>query len=372
VSFDNPRALFALVVLIPAAFAAFFHYRKRRAVLGFLSRDAGVNLVSSVRFRHAVSAAAFWLFLGCSIIALAQPRGGVALVSETRRGVDVIFAIDLSRSMEIRDISSGGPSRLDRAATLMTELVGRPWFTDRSLGSDASGVRFGAAGVRFGAAGVRFGAAGVRFGAAIGKGRGVLALPLTEDAEAIGSFLASLSGSAITGRGTNLESLLDAAAGAFQEAFPSRRRIILLSDGEALEGSLNAAADRAAVADIALVAVGLGSGEGGAVPQENDAPAGEDGRPVISSLRIDALKDAAERTGGIYMDGNRGNAAAQLAEHLSSLAYGGVSSGGTLPPAITARGFRREKQPLAHIFIIAALILMGISKIMEKGTLKNG
>jgi Ca-activated chloride channel family protein len=49
-----------------------------------------------------------------------------------------------------------------------------------------------------------------------------------------------------------------------------------------------------------------------------------------------------------------------------------VSSGGTLPPEITVRGFRREKRPLAHIFIIAALILMGISKIMEKGRRKNG
>jgi Ca-activated chloride channel family protein len=350
--------LFALFLLIPAAFVAFFHYHKRRAVLGFLSREAGGSLVSTILLRYVVSAAGFWLFLACIIIALAQPRGGLRLVSETRRGVDVIFAIDLSRSMEVRDISSGGPSRLDRAAALMTELVGHPWFTDRSLGS--------------GAAGVRFGAAGVRFGAAIGKGRGTLALPLTEDTEAIGSFLASLSGSAITGRGTNLESLVDAAAGAFQEAFPSRRRIILLSDGETLEGSLNAAADRAAAADIALVAVGLGSGEGGAVPPENDASAGEEGRPVISSLRIDALKDAAERTGGIYVEGNRGNAASQLADYLSSLAYGGASSGGGLPPEITVRGFRREKRPLAHYFIIAALILMGISKIVEKGTRKHG
>jgi Ca-activated chloride channel family protein len=83
---------------------------------------------------------------------------------------------------------------------------------------------------------------------------------------------------------------------------------------------------------------------------------------VVSSLRIDALREAAERTGGFYIDGNRNNAAAQLAEHLSSIAsYGG-----------DARGFRREQRSLAHIFIIAALIMLGISKIMEKGRRKNG
>jgi Ca-activated chloride channel family protein len=346
VSFDNPRLLFALFLLIPAAFMGFFHYRKRRAVLGFLSRNSGGGLAANIRFRYFVSAASFWLFLACMIIALAQPRGGSRLVSETRRGVDVIFAIDLSRSMDVQD--AGGPSRLGRTAALVTELVDHSW--NRSV--DVSGIRFGAA---------------------IGKGRGVLALPLTGDAEAIGGFLSGLSGSALTGRGTNLESLVDAAAAAFQDAFPSRRRIILLSDGEALEGALNAAADRAAAADITLIAVGLGSGEGGVVPLGNDALPGEDGRPVVSSLRLDALRDAAERTGGFYVDGNRSNAAARLAEHLFSLASGGsLSSGGGLPPEITVKGFRREQRPLAHIFIIAALILMGISKIMEKGRRKNG
>ena len=356
-SFDKPHILFALFLLIPAALAGFFHYRRRRALLGFLSRNAGGSLIASIRFRYFVSAASFWLFLACMIIALAQPRGGSRLVSETRRGLDLIFALDLSRSMDVRDV--GGSSRLDRAAALITELVMSPRFADRSAA-----------------------VSGIRFGAAIGKGRGALALPLTGDAEAIGGFLSSLSGSAITGRGTNLESLVDAAAAAFQDAFPSRRLIVLLSDGEALEGALNAAADRAVSAEITLIAVGLGSGEGGVVSPGGDALPGEE-RPVVSSLRIDALRDAAERTGGFYIDGNRSNAAARLEEHLSSLASGGGQASET-----TVKGFRREQRPLAHIFIIAALILMGISKmelagnfrfpdksrgrILEKGRQKNG
>jgi Ca-activated chloride channel family protein len=347
VSFDNPRLLFALFLLIPAALTGFFHYRKRRAVLGLLSRDPGGSLAAGIRLRYFVSALSFWLFLGSMIIALAQPRGGSRLVSETRRGLDVIFAIDLSRSMDVRD--SAGASRLGRTAALAAELAGHPWL----------------------AAG-RAGASGIRFGAAIGKGRGALALPLTGDTEAMDGFLAGLSGSAITGRGTNLESLVDAAAAAFQDAFPGHRRIILFSDGEALEGALNAAADRAVAAEITLIAVGLGSGEGGAVPLGSGELAGEDGRPVVSSLRIDALRDAAERTGGFYIDGNRGNAASLLAEHLSSLASGGTLSPGGEASETTVKGFRREQRPLAHLFIIAALILMGIAKIMEKGRQKHG
>ncbi|GHV25640.1 BatB protein [Spirochaetia bacterium] len=338
-SFDNPRSLLALLFLIPAAFLAFLHYRKRRAVLDFL--DTGDGLVSKLRFRYRISTIFFWLFLACTIIALAQPRGGVRLVSETRRGVDVVFAIDLSRSMNVRDIVPGGPSRLGRAASLIMELVNNPWFT-RSPG--------------------------VRFGAAIGKGRGVLALPLTGDTEAIQSFLSSLSSAAITGRGTNLELLIDAAAAAFQDAFPSRRLTILLSDGESLAGSMDAAMDRAASAGITLIAVGLGSEEGGAVPLGNGSAdpyntgsqgslLGEDGYPVLSALRKDTLKDAAEKTGGIYIDGNRGNAAALLADYLASQAA--PDNGASV------RGFRRETRPLGYIFVIAALVFMGISKIAE-------
>jgi Ca-activated chloride channel family protein len=352
VSFDNPRLLFGLFLLIPAALMGLVHYHKYRAVPGFLARGAGGGMVSRIRLRRLISAGAFWLFLACMIIALAQPRGGSRLVSETRRGVDVIFAVDLSRSMEVRDISSGGPSRLGRGTLLLTDLVNQLWVVNRSLNPGASGIRFGAA---------------------IGKGRGTLALPLTEDPEAITGFLSGLSGALITGRGTNLESLVDAAAAAFQDAFPSRRRIILLSDGEALGGALNEAADRAAAADIALIAVGLGSGEGGVVPLGNEALLGEDGRPVVSSLRMDAMRDAAERTGGFYVDGNRSNAAVQLAEHLGALASGGIlPSGGDSAAEASVKGFRREKRPLAHIFIIAALILMGISGIAEKGTRKDG
>jgi Ca-activated chloride channel family protein len=231
--------------------------------------------------------------------------------------------------MDVRDIVSGGPSRLGRAAELAAELVGNPATS------------------------------AFRFGAAIGKGRGVLALPLTEDTEAIRGFMSSLSPAAITGRGTNLESLIDAAAAAFQDAFPSRRRIILLSDGESLTGSLPDALDRAMAAGIVLIAVGFGSEEGGVVPL--------DGEPVVSVIRSDTLKDAAERTGGIYLDGNRSNAAALLADHLASLAAPGSGSTGT-----AVKGFRREKEPLGYIFVIAALVFLGISKMAEKGRRKHG
>ncbi|GHT78751.1 hypothetical protein FACS1894130_05900 [Spirochaetia bacterium] len=209
--------------------------------------------------------------------------------------------------------------------------------------------------------------AGIRYAAAIGKGAGILAVPLTSDLEAALTFLEGLSASTVTGRGTNLENLVDAAAGAFKDAFPGKRRIILFSDGESLQGNFAAAIDRALAADIAITAVGLGTGAGGIVPWKSgtegmeslssqgrsSSPGGES--PVTSFLRRDILQSAAARTGGIYLDGSRADAAEKLAEHLASLSFETRSG-----------AFHREVRSQRHIFILAALAALGFSKLPGK------
>jgi Ca-activated chloride channel family protein len=340
-SFDNPRMLLALFSVLPSFFLSFFHYYKHRAIPDFLKRssDHGAARVRELRFRYFFSAAAFFLFLVCGILALAEPRWGNRLISESRRGLDVVFALDVSRSMDVRDVPSPGEtavSRLARAAALARELVLSQDPLNRGLVNPG-------------------GTPDIRFGVAIGKGRGILALPLTGDVEAVTGFLESVSGSVITGTGTNLEQLVDAAAGAFQDAFPTRRRIILFSDGEALEGSLSAALERVLAGDIALVTAGFGSEEGGPVPLGRNTLLDEEGSPVISYLRDEILRNAAEHGGGIYVDGNRGNAAGLLAAYLASLS-----------PEAVSQGFRRETKPQWYGFVIAALAALGISKGLEK------
>ncbi|MDR1374602.1 MAG: VWA domain-containing protein, partial [Treponema sp.] len=225
IGFDNPRLLFGLFIVIPALGFALLHYYRRRSLLDLLSRSAPAGGVREIRLRFIFSYCFFVLFLCLMITALAGPRWGTRVVPEMRRGVDVVLALDLSRSMDVEDLppSLGVPggeglSRMRRGAAVAGELVGA--------------------------------SPGIRFGIAIGKGSGILAVPLTDDTEAVVNFLDALSGAVVTGRGTNLEKLLDAACSAFQDMLPTRREIILVSDGEPLSGSLNAALDRAKAADI--------------------------------------------------------------------------------------------------------------------------
>ncbi|MDR1287801.1 MAG: hypothetical protein LBK08_09360 [Treponema sp.] len=305
--FARPFVLAFLLLLVPLCAAWIFRERKLRA--------ASFPPFSS--FRFFLSGLFFWIFAACSVIALAGPRWGVRYVEDYRRGLDVVLAFDVSRSMEVRDADGGGRrvSRLESGAAAALETAAA--------------------------------CTGVRFAAALGRGGGILAVPLTWDGDVIRAFLEGLLSSPMSGRGTNLEALVDAASGAFESGFPGRRIIVLVSDGEALSGSLSGALDRAAAKDIAIAALAAGTAEGGPVPDLMDG----EGGAVYSRRRDDVMRHAALRTGGIFVDGNRRDAAALLSGYL--LSNGGVSSSG---------GRRRETRSREDLFAVLALVFLGASK----------
>jgi Ca-activated chloride channel family protein len=315
-SFETPGFLFALLGLIPLIIADFL--RRRISMRRFFAAALGGG--GFLGRRYFLSGFFFWIFLASLIVALAGPCWGSRAVAEYRRGLDVVFALDLSRSMEIRDVPALGAgeaeiSRLDRGRSIVREALAA--------------------------------VPGIRSAAAIGRGRGLLAVPLTGDAEAVPALLEGLGGLSLTGGGTNLEALINAAASAFAAPFPARRLIVLVSDGEALSGSLRGALDRLREEDISLSALGLGSDEGSPVPQT-----GENSPPALSSRQGETLRYAADRTGGLYIDGNGPAATALLYEHLWALA-----------PEKKTPGGRREPMPRRHLFIIAALLFFGASRL---------
>jgi Ca-activated chloride channel family protein len=320
-SFESPVFLSGFLIFIPLFFLSFLRYRRVKKQL-----PAGVRRTSVGR-RYLLSGFFFWIFLAALILALADPRWGSRTVTEYRRGLDVVFALDLSRSMEIADVPAfgGGPaetSRLDRGL--------------RILRQSAAAVP------------------GARFAAAIGKGRSLLALPLTGDTEAPLALLEGMDVHSLSGRGTNLESLVDAAASAFESPFPARRLIVLVSDGEAFSGSLKGALERLRDRGIVLSALGLGSNEGSPVPSGPQAGggAGPPPPPAFSRRHAEVLRYAAERTGGIYIDGNDDQAALVLGDHLIALG-----------PETKSPGTRREPEPRRYLFIAAALLAFGAGKL---------
>jgi Ca-activated chloride channel family protein len=243
------------------------------------------HLPAELQKKLVLSSAMFWLFLAFSVIALINPRWGTGYtVTEYRRGLDTVFAIDVSRSMDIKDGQTGtARSRLERGLSIAGESA--------------------------------YAISSARLAAVTGRGMGYLAVPLAYDNEAFFTFIESFDGSSTTGRSTNIEALLNAAADAFQTSSPARKVIVLVSDGESHSGNIRNALNRCIRDNITVNTVAVGSDEGREVtPPDDRFP------EAVSRREAAVMRMAAERTGGIYIDANRDDAASMLSGHLLSMA----------------------------------------------------
>jgi Ca-activated chloride channel family protein len=363
--------LLLLYALIPAIILIIVNYKWRFtriyslltsiSTIFYEDMDTGSGkkrYILPVRFelglRYTVSSLFFIIFFICICIALAGPRFGIHFTRELRQGTDIALAFDLSRSMNVKDSAPlpstsapeipsllPAPSETAARGALSSSRLERSVYTARSLLENlisADGYLNN-----------------IRIAAAIGKGEAVLAVPLTDDPEAIFALLDSLNSLAITSRGTNLEKILDAAAGAFQDNFPSSRLVILFSDGEVVSGSIPAAIERLRQRDIKIYSVGAGSIYGAAVPPETANSSVAHQPSVISYLKPDVLTAAAEAAGGVFIDGNSSNAAAQIVTQIKS---GGITASND-----GAWTFREEISAQWHIFVITGLAAFIISKL---------
>jgi Ca-activated chloride channel family protein len=279
------------------------------------------NLPEKLHKKLILSSVLFWLSIILSVIVLANLRDERQIVVfDYYRGIDIVFAVDISRSMDVCDLDNN-ISRLEKGIIIAKESA--------------------------------VSVSGARFAAATGRDRGYLSVPLTFNNEAVLNFLEVLDGSSMTGRSTNLESLIDAAANAFNIASPARKVIVLISDGESHSGILRNALNRCVREGIIITAVAIGSDEGAPVPglliPGAQAPAPVSRRDVVT------MRTAADRTGGIYIDGNRDNAASMLSTHLLSLEH--ESS------PVSSRSKSTQKRTL---LIILAIITYGAGKFIPR------
>jgi Ca-activated chloride channel family protein len=246
-------ALTGVVVLALAASRARAR-RNRIRLLGRGWRAPRASLRSDTALLLALAAIA---------LALLGPRWGERVLRVPAGGVDVVFLVDVSRSMDARDVP---PSRLDRARRGVEEILGRLHVHDR--------------------------AALAAFGS-----RGVLLTPLTPDRDALLEFLSALDTDLIRPAGSRLGEGVRAALTAFARGSDRSRVLFVLSDGEDRGPKAAVAAD-AVRNDVRILAAALGSDVGASVP-DHDVPLRDaTGRVVVSRRNAVKLASLAEATGG--------------------------------------------------------------------------
>ncbi len=271
--FGEPRLLWLLLVL-PPALALFFWWasRQRRQLL---SRFIQARLLSALTV--GVSPARRKIGLGCLVLAvtlllvsLARPQYGFDLQKVEQRGLDIVVAVDTSKSMLAEDIA---PDRLERAKLAALDLMQR--------------------------------AKPDRLGLVAFAGDAFLECPLTFDNIAFQQCVQALNVNTLPQGGTAIAAAIQTARKAFQES-DHYKVLVLLTDGGDNAGGALAAAKEAAKAGLKIFTIGVGTAQGDLL-RITDANGNSDyirdanGDVVKSRLNESLLRQIAAATGGFYL-----------------------------------------------------------------------
>ncbi|MCX7045889.1 MAG: VWA domain-containing protein [Candidatus Sumerlaeota bacterium] len=277
--FEYDKILFLLFTLpLMGLFFWWVLQRKRR----LLERFAGVKVIERLiettsRRKQIAKMAGLGLAIAFIIIALARPQWGAHTRPIEKKGVDIMIAIDTSRSMLARDIP---PNRLTRAKQELRGLIRR--------------MR------------------GDRVGIVVFAGTAFVQCPLTLDYGLAMDILDGINENTVPVQGTAIGTAVRMATQAFRRASSENTKLdqtkvrgvlVLLTDGEDQGTDPLGAADEAAKEKIQIYAIGIGTPQGNPIPQGGDFKKDPEGNPVNTRLNPETLEKIALKTGGKYIEG---------------------------------------------------------------------
>ncbi|WP_255156398.1 VWA domain-containing protein [Ferruginibacter sp. HRS2-29] len=221
------------------------------------------------------------------ILALANPRSATGNNLVDRNGIDVMIAIDVSKSMLAQDIK---PTRLDRAKQLLGKLIDK-------LGND-------------------------RIGIVVFAGKAYLQMPLTGDHAAAKMYLSAASTESIPTQGTVIGDALKMCYASFNTKEKKYKAVILISDGEDHDEGAISTAKQMGSEGVVIYTIGIGSKEGAPIIDEATGAMKKDaeGNTVISKLNEEELQSIAQSGNGAYQFfGSTDNVVNNLAHQLASM-----------------------------------------------------
>lgn len=297
-----------------------FDLAQRAALAQFAAERLLHKLTSSVSApRRRTKRVLFTLGVGLLFVALARPQAGFEWQETHRKGLELLFAVDTSKSMLAQDMK---PDRLTRAKLGVKDLVAK-------LKGDGVGL--------------------VAF-----AGNAFLQCPVTLDYDAFRESLDALDTTTIPRGGSDMAAAIRESEAVFKTRTTSEKILVLITDGEDLGGEGIAAAEAVAKNGIKIFTVGVGgaTGELVPVPDENggtEFAKDENGQFVKSHLDEETLKKIAEATGGMYQPlGTQGEGLVKIYEEgLAAFAREDLSA-------------RQAKVPLEKFYwpLLAALLCL--------------
>ena len=269
---------FYLLAIIPLIIVGSFmvFWWKKRAQRKFSNKNLLSQLAPNTsRFKSILKLLFLIIGLSFLIISLTNPKMGTKLQTVKREGVDVVFALDVSKSMLAEDIA---PNRLEKSKQIISKIIER-------LGSD-------------------------RVGIIIYAGNAYPLLPITTDHAAAKMFLQNANPDLVSSQGTAINEALDLARTYYNNDDQTNRFLIIISDGEDHQEETKQVAQNISNEGVKVYTIGVGSENGGPIPIKlNGQLIGykkdSKGQTVITKRTENVLKDIADVSNGIYIDGNK-------------------------------------------------------------------
>ena len=272
--------LFAIVGLMVVFLLVFIwkkHTQKKFA------HSKALRLLSPNRsfFKSWIKVIILSLAIASLALALVNPKIGTKTETISRAGVDVVFALDVSKSMLAEDIA---PNRLDKSKQLITQII-------NSLGGDRVGI---------------IGYAGSAFPQ----------VPITTDFSTTKLFLNSMDTDMVSSQGTAITEAIKMAETYYNDEDQVNKVLFIISDGEDHEGNISEIVNEAANLGIRIYTIGVGTKKGGSIPIKRNGilqyyKRDQNNQQVITRLDAEKLIEIATKGNGKYIDGSNTNEAVE-------------------------------------------------------------
>lgn len=277
-----------LLFILPVLAVIFLLYQlwksrkqKRFAEVGLLDRLSPDKSVFKSVFKLII------LLIGLTflILALANPRIGTKIETVKREGIDIVFAIDVSKSMLAEDVA---PNRLEKSKQIVSQII-------NTLGADRVGI--------------------VAY-----AGSAFPVLPITTDYGSAKMFLQQMNTDMLSSQGTAISEAILLSSTYFDDA-DTNKLLVLISDGEDHEQNISGALEQAKEHNLKILTIGVGTEKGGRIPIKIGGTTQGYMRDlnndeVITKLDTQILKEIAKESNGSYVLGNNSQ---QVTEHFKSV-----------------------------------------------------
>ena len=267
---------FYILLIIPIMIIGFLFLKtwKKNIQKKYISENLLQFLSPNIsNFKPRIKLLFLILFILFSTIALVNPKIGTELKTVKREGVDIVFALDVSKSMLAEDIA---PNRLEKAKRIVSEII-------NTLNNDRVGV-------------IAYAATALPI------------LPITDDYSTAKTFLQSLNTDMLSSQGTAIIQSINLAQKFYDDDDQTNRVLCILSEGEDHEVERQNLLELAEQSGITIITIGLGSVKGAPIPiKENNIVKSykkdENGDVVVTKLNTQLLNTIANSSSGIYIEG---------------------------------------------------------------------